>query len=286
MVLYAKAPVRIDFAGGTTDIYPFTRYHEGVVLNAAINKYVQGSLVALSSKTKLEYHADIPTGSGLGTSGVMNVVWLALTNAIKNLNNKIEIAELAYKVEKATDIVGGKQDQYAAVLGGINFLRFKHKKIPHIEPINLRKNVLEELESKLFLYYTGPRLSSRVNKIVMDRINQKNKTVFNTLKEITENARDMRNSLIRGDLEKFANFLNHEWLLRKRLHPGITTKKIENIISFAKNNDALAAKVCGAGGGGCILFYSDHKERVMKKLKHNIINFKFDNKGLRVWEGN
>jgi len=280
MKIYAKAPVRIDFSGGTTDIYPFTESHKGVVLNAAIDRYVYGSLIKLANKTVLEYHADIPTSSGLGTSGVMNVIWLALTTKF----NKSKLAELAYDIERATDVVGGKQDQYAAVLGGINFLEFKHKEVPKIEKINLKKNIIEELQNRLFLYYTGPRISSNVNQVVLDKIKKKDKKTIEILMEIVKNTNNMKKVLLENDLVKFAGLLNNEWLLRKKLHPRITTKKIEEKISFGKKNGALAAKVCGAGGGGCILFYADNKQELMKKFKKNVIDFKFDKGGLQVWE--
>ncbi len=280
MKIYAKAPVRIDFSGGTTDIYPFTESNKGVVLNAAIDRYVYGSLIKLANKTVLEYHADIPTSSGLGTSGVMNVIWLALTTKFK----KSKLAELAYDIERATGVVGGKQDQYAAVLGGINFLEFKYKKVPKIEKINLKKNIIEELQNRLFLYYTGPRISSNVNQVVLDKIKKKDKKTIEILMEIVKNTNNMKKVLLENDLTKFADLLNNEWLLRKKLHPKITTKKIEDKINFGKKNGALAAKVCGAGGGGCILFYADNKKQLMKKFKKNVIDFKFDKGGLEVWE--
>jgi len=103
---------------------------------------------------------------------------------------------------------------------------------------------------------------------------------------IVDNAKNMKNALLKNDLNKFADLLNNEWLLRKKLHPKITTKKIEEKISFAKKNGALAAKVCGAGGGGCILFYADNKKELMKKInnKKNVIDFKFDEEGLKIWK--
>src|SRR3989344_1560404 len=148
--IFARAPVRIDFGGGTTDVYPFTNYG-GAVLNAAIDKYVHGSILKLNDRTVLEYHADIPTSSGLGTSSAMNVVWLALTS---NIRDKKKIAEMVYEVEKSTGIVGGKQDQYAAALGGINFLSFGKK--VSVERLNLKKSFLNELEKKLFLLSPRP----------------------------------------------------------------------------------------------------------------------------------
>jgi len=277
MKIHTKAPVRIDFSGGTTDIYPFTKLG-GAVLNASINRYVYGSITKKPNKTILEYHADIPTSSGLGTSGVMNVVWLALTT---NFKDKIKIAELAYDIERATGVVGGKQDQYAAVLGGINFLEFKNKKVK-INRLRLSKQLISKLEDRLFLYYTGPRLSSKFNQLVLNRILKKERNTTNILKKIVQNTKDMHQALIKKDLNTFADLLNQEWIYRKKLHPKITTTKIEKIIAFAKENGALAAKVCGAGGGGCILFYATNKNKLIKKFNNEVIKFKFDFEGLKT----
>jgi len=271
-----KASVRVDLGGGSTDIEPFTKYG-GAVLNATINKYVYGSIIKLPNKTILEYHADIPTSSGLGTSGVMNVVWLALTTRFKD---KLKLAELAYDIERATGVVGGKQDQYAAVLGGINFLRFNPD--IKIERLHLRKSFIRKLESHLFLHYTGPRSSSDINGRIIEHVIKKNKKTIDTLKNIVKNTYEMRDSLLREDLSEFFNNINVEWELRKSLHHGITTKVIDKRINFAMENGAMAAKVCGAGGGGCILFGAKDKAKLMSKF-NNVIDFKFDIRIPKIW---
>ena len=126
-----KAPVRIDFGGGTTDVQPFPKMHGGAVLNAAINKHIIGKLTSSDKKVSLDYSGNIPTSSGLGTSGVMNLVWLSLISKKKfaDENDKIALAEETYKLEQITGLVGGKQDQYAGALGGINFLEFNDNKV-------------------------------------------------------------------------------------------------------------------------------------------------------------
>src|SRR3989338_3667125 len=159
MIKKVIAPVRIDFAGGTTDIYPFTELG-GAVLNAAINKYVYGTLSGSNEKISLEYHADVPTSSGLGTSGVMTLVWLAL---ISNEKNKIKLAEQVYKIEQSQGQTGGKQDQYAGALGGINFLEFKKDKVK-IERLKLSSDFIRKLENSLTLVYTGkPHIAANSN---------------------------------------------------------------------------------------------------------------------------
>ncbi len=277
MKIFAKAPVRVDFGGGTTDIFPFTK-HGGAVLNGAIDKYVNGSILKLPNRTILEYHADIPTSSGLGTSGVMNVVWLALTTGIKD---KMRLAEFAYSIERDTGVIGGKQDQYAAAFGGINYFSFKNHDIK-IQKINLKNSFVKKLESGFFLYYTGPRLSSEFNKVIVDNVLKNNFKTINILKNIVENTKKMKEALLNYDLSGFCDLINNEWMLRKSLHPKLTTPKIEKAISFAMEHGAIAAKVCGAGGGGCILFYAHNKLQLMKRF-NNAFDFRFDTKGLKVW---
>src|SRR3989338_5195770 len=154
-----KAPIRIDFAGGTTDIEPFASKYGGVVLNAAIDRYIIGELTATNKKVSLKYQGNIPTSSGLGTSGVMNLVWLALISKTKN---KPELAEKVYSLEQAIGLVGGKQDQYAAAFGGINFLEFKNKKVK-ITRLDLEKKFIKKLESKLVIVYVGEHFSGDAN---------------------------------------------------------------------------------------------------------------------------
>ncbi|MEK6934982.1 MAG: hypothetical protein AABW46_03835 [Nanoarchaeota archaeon] len=273
MIKRVKAPVRIDFAGGTTDIAPFTHIG-GAVLNAAINHYIKGELIATDKKVGLKYYADIPTNSGLGTSGAMNVVWLALITRIKN---KIELAEKAYKLEQAIGFTGGKQDQYTAALGGINFLEFKDEKVK-ITKLNLKKSTIKELEDSLLLHYTGkPHFSTNINKAMINNF-VKGKNVDSLLR-IRNIAKEMKSTLKKNDLNKFAELLNEEFKERKKLSSKVTNQKINKLINFGLMHGAIAAKLCGAGGGGSILFYCKNKSKLMKEL--DCIDFKFDFKGLQ-----
>jgi len=277
------APVRIDFAGGTTDISPFKDKYGGCVLNAAIDRYVLGELRIDDKKTHLEYTGNVPTSSGLGTSGVMNLVWLALiSQKIKNLNSKYkgELAEIVYKMEQAMGLVGGKQDQYAGAFGGINFIEFKGDKV-EINRLNLSKDFIRKLESKLILVYTGkPHFSGNSNKAMMGNlIRGKNN---NNLLRIKKIAIEMKNALLNENLNKFAELMNEETKERKKLHKSIVPENIQKIIALGMENGATAAKVCGSGGGGSILFFGD-KQKLKAKFGKRIIDFKFDFKGLRIF---
>ena len=268
------APVRVDFAGGTTDIHPFTELG-GAVLNCAINKYVHGTLKATNGGVKLEYHADVPTSSGLGTSGVMTLVWLAL---ISDEKDKIKLAERVYKIEQSLGQIGGKQDQYAGALGGINFLEFNADKVK-VTPIKLKGNFLKEFEESLVLYYTKkPHVASKLNNYVISNLM---KGKFTTgLMRIRDIAKEMKIALEKKDLNRFGDLMSDELNERRKLHPKLVGETIDKYVRFGLRNGAIGAKVCGAGGGGSILFLTANKKRLMGKLK-GCIDFKFDFDGLR-----
>lgn len=269
------APVRIDFGGGTTDIYPFTHTHGGAVLNATINKYIVGELRSSDKNVGLEYNGNIPTSSGLGTSGVMNLVWLALISKTKD---KFELAEKVYRLEQAMGLVGGKQDQYAAALGGINFLEFKEDNVK-VTKLNLDKNFLKKFENNLILVYTGqPHFSGNSNKLMIDNL-KKGRNTKNLIR-IKNIAKEMKRSLMKKNLEEFADLMNNETKERKLLHKSIIPPKIEKMMQTGMKNGAIGAKICGSGGGGSILFLGD-KKKLIKKFKGKVINFKFDFKGLK-----
>lgn len=275
IIKQAKVPVRIDFAGGTTDIAYFANKYGGAVLNASINKYVKGKLIRKKNKTHLEYDGNLPTSSGLGTSGAMDVLWLAL---IQNTKDKQKLAEMAYNLEQAIGIVGGKQDHYAAAFGGINFLEFKKEKVIRT-PLRLNKNFIQELEDNLTLVYTGmPHFESSANKSMIDNI-KKGKHVQNLIR-IREIAKEMKNALIKRDLIKFSNLMNEETENRKQLSKITLPPGASEIINKAFKNGATAAKILGSGNGGSILFFGN-KKRLKRKFKRKIIDFQFEFKGLQ-----
>lgn len=279
-----QAPVRVDFAGGTTDIYPFTHTHGGAVLNCGINRYVVGKIIKTDKDVHLEYTGHTPTSSGLGTSGVMNLVWLTLISQLNSKNKisfktKMELAEKVYKLEQAMGLVGGKQDQYAAAFGGINFIEFKGDKVK-IEQLKLPKSFIKKLESKLVLVYSGkPHFSGNTNKSMMDNL-KKGKNTKNLL-AIKNIATQMKNALKKQDLYKFANLMNDETTERKKLSRGIVGPHLQGLIDKGIKAGAISAKVCGSGGGGSLLFFTDSKTKLKKVFKNNVIDFKFDFDGLK-----
>ena len=281
-----QAPARIDFGGGTTDIYPFTHTHGGAVLNCGINRYVIGKIIKTDENAHLEYTGNTPTSSGLGTSGVMNLVWLTLISQIKSkkkgavsFKNRMNLAEGVYALEQSMGLIGGKQDQYAAAFGGINYIEFNKDKVK-LEQLKLSPNFIKKFESKLVLVYTGkPHFSGDTNKSMIDAL-KKGKNTKNLVR-IKNIAKEMKDALKKEDLCKFANLMNEETMERKKLHRGIIGPHLQRFIDKGFKNGTIAAKVCGSGGGGSILFFTNEKAKLIKAFGGKIINFKFDFGGLK-----
>jgi D-glycero-alpha-D-manno-heptose-7-phosphate kinase len=279
-----RAPVRVDFAGGTTDIYPFTKTHGGAVLNCGIKRYVSGKIVKTNESVHLEYTGMTPTSSGLGTSGVMNLVWLALISRVQPDANgfsdkvKMELAEKVYGLEQSMGLVGGKQDQYAAAFGGINFIEFKGDKVK-LERLKLKPEFIRELERHLVLVYSGkPHFSGDSNGRMIERLKQgKNTKDLVALKDI---AYKMKNALKKEDLDSFRDLMNEETKHRRKLAEVIIGPHLDRVIEKGFHNGAIAAKVCGSGGGGSVLFFTNSRSKLMKAFSGNIIGFKIDNMGL------
>ncbi|MEK6918286.1 MAG: hypothetical protein AABW51_05045 [Nanoarchaeota archaeon] len=280
-----RAPVRVDFAGGTTDISVFADKYGGAVLNCGINRYVVGKIIKTDKNVHLEYTGHTPTSSGLGTSGVMNLVWLALISQVKlhkkngiNFKKREELAEGVYKLEQSLGIVGGKQDQYAGAFGGINYLEFKNGKVK-VEQLKLPKDFVRELENKLVLVYTGkPHFAGSSNKNMIENF-KKGKNIKELLR-IRDIAKEMKIALQKKDLNSFAELLNEETENRRKLHSSTLPRNVENMIKDGLSNGATAAKICGSGNGGSVLFFGN-KNSLKKKFGRSVIDFKFDFEGLK-----
>ena len=349
-IVRSKAPARIDFSGGWTDVALFTEESKGLVINAAINIYSYVTVKGLPKKEiesksfgynhkeavenkaieiysadfdiyekaeevkKLEYNGNIdlakaaikkmdiqngleiitrsnaPAGSGLGTSASMGVALIGALNVFggKNLL-PYEIAENASLIErKELGILGGKQDHYASALGGINFMEFMGEEVK-ASKLQLSQNVLHELEKNLVLCYTGKsRLSGDIHHRVRSAYEANDPKTRQALRNLKSIAFEMKNILLGEDLSAFGNLLNDNWENQKMLHPSITNCQIDGIFEIAMSNGAIGGKACGAGGGGCLLFYaeSDREHLVRRKLEEigiNVIDFNFDSNGLQTW---
>jgi len=293
MVITSRAPVRIDFAGGWTDVDIFAKGAGGAVLNAAIDKYVTGTLETRddpngdSQGITISYQSQLPAGSGLGTSSALNVVWLSLVKTkITNSEDRKKIASLAYDLEAILGILGGKQDQYASAMGGINFMTFGEK--VEVEPLNVPPKVIKELEERLVLCYTGKsRLSGNIHENVWGAYRRGVPETVDALFTLRNVAFSMRYVLLLGRLNEFAELMNENWLAQKKLDASITNEQIEMLFEEAFKHGAVGGKACGAGGGGCVLFFADEGRRgdvaeSVEGLGSHVIPFKFEFGGLQI----
>ena len=345
MLIRSRAPVRVDFAGGWTDVALFTEESKGLVVNATINIYSYAtiapkrdgkqahlereldrsvriysadfdSFVEAEDIRRLEYDGNIdlvkaairhmqieqggfdlitqsvaPPGSGLGTSAAMGV---ALVGVLGRFSERIllpyEYAELASSIERnELGIRGGKQDQYASAIGGIGFMEFDGEDV-RSSKLWVEPDLLYELEKNLLLCYTGKsRLSGNIHQNVVDAYMAKEAGTLGALRNLKQVADEMKSALLRSDLDAFGRLLSENWENQKQLHPSVTNPQIDGLFELAVANGAVGGKACGAGGGGCLLFYCapDREHRVRHVLQEagvQILDFNFDFEGLRMWQ--
>ena len=288
MKVTARAPVRVDLAGGWTDVHHFADREGGAVLNVAITRYVRGELARAARRFRVIYHTDIPPGAGLGASAALNVVWLALVNAsLGSQPSREELAEQAYRLEDLLGVTGGKQDQYAAALGGINLLRFQGGAV-HVERLSIGDEIVRQLQERLVLAYSGePRLSGDIHERVWKGYLSGEKKVAAALRRLKAIAFEMREALVSGDLGSFGALLGENWRCQKDLHPSITNDTVEGLFRVAEGAGAISGKACGAGGGGCLVFWCQEgaASRVASALRDaapQVIDFALDRDGLVI----
>lgn len=328
----SRAPIRIDFAGGWTDVPPFSQREGGAVVNATINRYTYTTMVPradgkiriisadfeqyleVANFRDLEYdgnldlikaavkvlavgigmdiyvRCDAPPGSGTGSSSSISVALIGLLNCVQPVKfSPHEVAKLARRLEVSElNISGGKQDYYAAALGGINFLEFEDPTVSNSR-LQVRSSVKRDLEKQLLLCYTGQsRLSGDIIKHVMDAYERGEKQTVDALHNLKRIAYETKNALMAGDLRAFAALLAENWESQKALHPSTSNPKINHLFDVAKAAGALGGKACGAGGGGCIVFYCDeNREHLVRKALvaegTQIIDFNLEDEGLQTW---
>ncbi len=336
MIVRARVPLRISFAGGTTDMPSYYMLHGGAVLAATINRY---TLVTLRPRTDNEVHirsidfdlivkyrldeepiydgvldlakaavrrlnshsngmgldlylqSDAPAGSGLGGSASLTVAVLgALAHLLGLRLDNYQMAELAYTVERIDlRISGGKQDQYASVFGGFNLIEFSPDTVV-VNPLRIPAAVLNDLESHLLLCYTG---KTRLSAGLIDRqeqlYQQGRPETLSGLHALRQLAYGMKDSLLRGHLDQFAEALDAAWVNKLRVNPTITDSTIDEMYAVARRAGALGGKLLGAGGGGYLLLFCevDRKRTVreqLEKLGGQFSDFSFCDGGLQTWE--
>jgi D-glycero-alpha-D-manno-heptose-7-phosphate kinase len=254
MARSARAPLRIDFAGGWTDVPAFADEEGGAVVNVTIDRYVTATLEDEGSVT---YAHDVRAG-GLGSSACEHVLAHALRHPDADLD---EIAEAAFAAESAEGVAGGRQDQYAACYGGLNFMTFTRptpaRGPVRIERLSMPEAHLAALERRLVLVDSGvSRLSGEIHDAVWAAYARHDDEVTGALLTLQHLGKAMRDAIVGSDFGGIRHVLNENWLQQKRLHAGVTNEALDALFDLAMRKGATAGKACGAGGGGALVFYA------------------------------
>lgn len=237
---------------------------------------------------ELFLYSDFPMSSGLGGSAVVSAATLGCFNELRNDKwDQHEIAEIAFQAERLhMGVAGGWQDQYATVFGGLNFMEFNSNQ-NIIHPIRLSRDILLELEESLVLCYTGVNHDS--GNIHKDQREQtKSANVKDRIQANVDLTYEMRNLLLRGQLNEFGNCLHKAWQLKRTFSSQISSGFLDEIYSEALANGATGGKLLGAGGGGYFLFYvpAFNRYRLMNWIKQRQLQyapFRFEEAGLQSW---
>lgn len=237
--------------------------------------------------------SEIPPGTGLGSSGAVTVNIINIINELERLKlTKQEIAELAYDIGyNELKMPIGKQDEYAAAFGGVNFMQFNKDGTVEVEPLNIAREVRVRMEDDIMLFFTGrTRESSKILKSQDKSTKDDKGDVVDSLHKIKEIAFEVKKALESGDLAEFGSLLDNSWQIKKNLAKGISNPRIDKMYELAKKNGALGGKLTGAGGGGYFMVYCDkpHQKAVTKAMvKEGLspMDFHFDKKGATIING-
>lgn len=323
-MIIARSPLRISLGGGGTDVPSYYKEHDGFLLAAAIDRYVyvtvmrpftQGIylkyseieqvkkvtevkhpimrevLAELKLKTpqiEITTLADIPSGTGLGSSGSFTTALIKALYAHYRKNiHPAQLAEMACKIE--IENLGepiGKQDQYIAAYGGITEFNFLKDGSVTSAPLNLSVQTVHELEDNLLLFFTG--ISRSAGSILRDQV-QKSKINDSKMVDNLHFTKDLghrsKAALLNNETKKFGELLHEHWEHKKSRSSGMTSDFIDNAYNHALRSGAVGGKLVGAGGGGFLMFYANDKEMLRSKMAElglEEVRFKFDFEGTKV----
>jgi D-glycero-alpha-D-manno-heptose-7-phosphate kinase len=323
-MIIARSPLRITLGGGGTDLPSYYREHEGFLLSAAIDKYVfvtvtrpftegvylkyshlehvdkiaqvqhpiiREGLSLLGFKTpqvEITTLADIPAGTGLGSSGSFTTALLkALYTHRRRHLNQMELAELACHIE--IDRLGepvGKQDQYIAAVGGVTCFAFHTDDTVAATPLAISMDTMFDLEDNLLLFFTG--FSRNAGSILKDqntRTKQSDGEMLKNLHYVKELGQRSKQALEKGDTRLFGELMHEHWEHKKRRSGGMSNPKIDEWYELGVKNGAVGGKLVGAGGGGFLMFMAEDRNRLRHKMSAaglEEVRFRFDFEGTKV----
>jgi D-glycero-alpha-D-manno-heptose-7-phosphate kinase len=208
---------------------------------------------------------DAPAGSGLGSSSALVVALVeALTTHLAAPLGPYDVAHLAFEIERIDlGLAGGKQDQYAATFGGINFIEFHAGDRVIVNPLRVSTAVLNELETSMVICFTGVSRSSEAIIVEQQRrMTAPTGSSLESLHRLKSDAIEMKEALLRGQIPRMADILNRSWLAKKETAAGVSTGHIEELYTLAFKHGAVGGKVSGAGGGGFMMFIVPPHRRI------------------------
>jgi D-glycero-alpha-D-manno-heptose-7-phosphate kinase len=254
--------------------------------NHIVNKYGP-----VPSGFKLTTVVDAPAGSGLGSSSTLMVAIIGVFAEWLNLPlGEYDIAQMAYDIERVDlAMAGGKQDQYAATFGGINFMEFYDGNKVVVNPLRIKQEYLYELENNLLLYFTATsRLSSTIIEAQSKNVTDKNQTSIDAMHHLKEQALMMKEALLKGNIHEIGGILDYGFRYKKQMAKGISNDSMDEIYEAALKAGATGGKISGAGGGGFMMFYCPANTRyaVKKALGSfggNFNPYQFTERGLFTW---
>lgn len=240
---------------------------------------------------RLSTFVDAPAGSGLGTSSTLVVAILgAFTEMMRLPLGEYDIAHYAYEIERNyLKLAGGRQDQYAATFGGVNFMEFYEEDKVIVNPLRVKQEYLFELENNLLLYYTSTsRESAKIIEEQSRNVVAKKEQSIEAMHQLKQQAQMMKEALLKGKLHQFGEILDYGYQQKRKMAAGISNPLMEDIYETAKSAGATGGKISGAGGGGFMIFYcpGTSKYRVIKSLERfggHHKNYQFVKHGLKSW---
>ena len=240
---------------------------------------------------ELSTYVDAPPGSGLGSSSTLVVAILgAFAEWLGLPLGEYDLAHLAFEIErKDLNMAGGKQDQYAATFGGVNFMEFSKEDNVIVNPLRIRERYLDELAHNLILYHTETsHLSSKIIEQQSASVSNRDETTIQAMHKLKEQAIRMKEALLKGQLDKVGEILDFGWQNKKNMATGITNPFLDEIYEMAMKYGATGGKVSGAGGGGFMFFYCPDTSRsrvveALKKFGGQTKRYEFTSKGLTTW---
>jgi D-glycero-alpha-D-manno-heptose-7-phosphate kinase len=323
-MIIARSPLRITLGGGGTDVPSYYREHAGFLIAAAIDKYVYVTVMRpftpgiFLKYSKLEHvdriddvqHpiireairmmgyerpqveittlADIPAGTGLGSSGSFTTALVKALHAHEHkLMHPSEVARLSCEIE--IDRLGepiGKQDQYIAAYGGITRFHFNPDNRVSAAPLKISNETFYDLEDNLLLFYTGiNRSAGSILKHQVESTEKNNDDMISNLHYTKELGYRSMKALESGDMDLFGELLHEHWEHKKKRTGGMSSSQIDEWYELGKKNGAIGGKVVGAGGGGFLMFYAEDRKKLrqaMAKAGLEEVRFRFDFEGTKV----